>query len=61
MQCARSERSNMPLKVSISSVEWCFFTQYGRKVDIIECRKKFNPPSWGTIGQGHTEFKPLGV
>ena len=23
----------MPLKVSISSVEWCFFTRYGRKVD----------------------------
>ena len=31
----------MPLKVSISSVEWCFFTRYGRKVDFfsIECRK----------------------
>ena len=35
----------MPLKVSISSVEWCFFTRYGRKVDFsrlfsIECKKK---------------------
>ena len=35
----------MPLKVSISSVEWCFFTRYGRKVDFfsIECRKMSLP------------------
>ena len=38
----------MALKVSIFSVEWSFFTRYGRKVDFslvdffsIECRKDF--------------------
>ena len=31
----------MTLNVSISSVEWCFFTRYGRKVAFfsIVCRK----------------------
>ena len=41
---ASIERSNMTLKVTISSVEWCFFTRYERKINFswlffIEYRK----------------------
>ena len=40
----RDKKSNMTLKVSISSVEWFFFTRYGTKVGvkwIIGSRKFF--------------------